>query len=385
MTESYLFQTYQRWPFTLVDGDKWKLVDEQGRQYTDLTSGIGVMNLGYHPAKVQAAMEEQLQHLIHTSNLYESPLGEQVAKKINAKLDLPETYLAFYANSGTEANEAALKLARRYTGRHTIINFENAFHGRTYGSLAVTPKPAYQDGYDVDVSHIETYPYNKAEVFKHLDQSVAAVILEMVQGEGGVQPAQLSWVQELVAKAHESGILVIVDEVQTGIGRTGKLFAFQHFGIVPDIVTSAKALGNGVPIGAMFGRKILGSAFTYGSHGTTFGGNPLAMASANAVLDCMNSHFLDFVAENAQVVQNRLMTLKTLSVVKDVRGFGMMFGITLTEQIPVTELISHLHERHILALSAGHNTLRLLPPLITPLSVLLEAVDIIGEELKRYE
>ncbi len=379
-----LFSTYKRWPFALVDGNGWQLTDDNGKTYTDLTSGIGVCNLGYHYPPVQQAVTDQLQHIWHTSNLYQAPLAETVAAKLVAGLGLPDDYLVFFGNSGTEANEAALKLARRYTGKTKIMNFARGFHGRTYGSLTVTPLPAIQKGFGVDTHDVVTATFNEASALDLLDDTFAALIIEVVQGEGGVQPAEISWLQALVAKAQQLGVLVIVDEVQTGMGRTGHLFAFQAYGIEPDIITSAKGLGSGLPVGAMIGKATLSTAFPYGAHGTTFGGNPVVMASASATLDALTPDLLVQVQEKGQAAMTAMADWTELPAVVAVRGKGLMIGVQLAETVPVADVAAKLHEVGVLTLTAEGNTLRLLPPLIIETDALLNALDVIHEVLAQF-
>lgn len=379
-----LFTTYKRWPFALVDGQGTALIDDQGKKYVDLTSGIGVMNLGYHFGAVQAAALNQIGQIWHTSNLYQAPLQEQVAAQLTTGLHLPDDYLVFFSNSGTEANEAALKLARRYMGKTKIMNFGRGFHGRTYGSLTVTPLPAIQEGFGVDTSDVVTAKFNDATAIDQLDDSFAALIIEVVQGEGGVQPADKDWLNQLTAKAHALGVLVIVDEVQTGAGRTGSLFAFQQYGIQPDIITSAKGLGSGLPVGAMIGKASLSSAFPYGAHGTTFGGNPVVMASASATLAALTPELFAKVQATSAAAFAAMADWSTLPNIVAVRGLGLMIGIELTAAVPVAAVAAKLHEYGILTLTAEGNTLRLLPPLIIDQDVLLTALATIKTVIAGY-
>lgn len=368
---SHLFQTYARADTTLINGQGATVVDATGKSYLDFGAGIGVVNLGYHHPAVQAAVENQLQKIWHTSNLYQSPLQEKVAEQLVGDDDK----LVFFANSGAEANEAALKLARKYTGKHKILNFENAFHGRTYGALALTPVPAYQAGYGVD-DDVVTAPFNDFASLDLLDESFAAVMLEVVQGEGGIHVADVAWVQALVTKAQALGVLVIVDEVQSGMGRTGYLYAYQAFGIEPDIVTVAKALANGLPVGAMIGHAALGTAFQPGAHGTTFGGNPVVMSSALAVLKTLNPIFLEAVKQKSAAALGFLITqTAAMPQVKEVRGTGLMLGLELT--VDVNLVVAKLRDNGILALSAKGNTLRLLPVLTMSQADLLAGLQVI--------
>lgn len=375
---SHLFNTYARADLVLVDGHDAYVTDDAGNDYLDFGAGIGVMNLGYHHPVIQEAVEQQLKGIWHTSNLYESPLQEKVAHLLTQEND----QLVFFANSGAEANEAALKLARRYTGKHKIMNFSQAFHGRTYGALSLTPVTAYQEGYGVD-QDVVTLPFNQALAIEALDGTFAAVILEVVQGEGGIHVAQKEWLHELVAKANELGVLVIIDEVQSGMGRTGSLYAYQQFGITPDIVTVAKALANGLPVGAMIGRADLGRAFQPGTHGTTFGGNPIVMASAIAVLETLTPEFLATVAHKGELIRHEIEELSAnLPQVKMVRGAGLMIGIELN--VDVNAVLVKLREKRILALSAQGNTLRLLPVLTMDQATLHAGIVTILETIGEF-
>ncbi|WP_371829739.1 MULTISPECIES: acetylornithine transaminase [Weissella] len=378
MRMSHLFNTYARADLVLVDGHDAYVTDDAGDDYLDFGAGIGVMNLGYHHPVIQEAVEQQLKGIWHTSNLYESPLQEKVAHLLTQEND----QLVFFANSGAEANEAALKLARRYTGKHKIMNFSQAFHGRTYGALSLTPVTAYQEGYGVD-QDVVTLPFNQALAIEALDGTFAAVILEVVQGEGGIHVAQKEWLHELVAKANELGVLVIIDEVQSGMGRTGSLYAYQQFGITPDIVTVAKALANGLPVGAMIGRADLGRAFQPGAHGTTFGGNPIVMASAIAVLETLTPEFLATVAHKGELIRHEIEELSAnLPQVKMVRGAGLMIGIELN--VDVNAVLVKLREKRILALSAQGNTLRLLPVLTMDQATLHAGIITILETIGEF-
>ncbi|MFT8878967.1 MAG: acetylornithine transaminase [Oenococcus sp.] len=379
---THLFHTYSRFPIELVDGHDFHLTDKQGKEYVDLASGIGVMSFGYHNPAIVDAVDKQLHKMWHVSNLYESSLQEEVAGKLTQLAG--SDYLAFFANSGTEANEAALKLAHKFTGRKKVMTFTDSFHGRTYGSLAVTDYPGIKSGFFVDQTSVVVAPYNDPFALHLLDDSFAAVIVEMIQGEGGVNMIDPDWLKQLTAQAKACGALLIVDEVQTGIGRTGSAFAFQHYGLEPDIITSAKALGAGIPIGAMMGKKVLGSAFTPGSHGTTFGGNLLAMASANAVLSQLTDSFLKDVSQKGSFVFSLLKEkLQDLPQVQDIRGQGLMIGIQLADSLLVTSVISDLQAAGYLTLSSKHNTLRLLPPLIIDEAHLTAAVDAIASVIKK--
>jgi len=373
----HVFPTYARFPFDLVKGEGVYLTDNHDKTYLDFTSGIGVCSFGYSNEIIQENVQAQLGKIWHISNLYESQIQDDVAALL-----CNDDQLAFFCNSGTEANEAAFKLARKYTGKTSVLAFNNGFHGRTYGSMSLTGNPDIQKGFAPLVPDVEFADYNDAKAVDMIDSHLAAVILEIIQGEGGVYVADQSWLTDIQQACHDNGVLLIIDEVQTGIGRTGKKFAFENFGLKPDIITSAKALGNGIPIGAMIGKKDMIKAFGPGSHGTTFGGNKLAMAAAQGVLQQLTPEFLKSVQAKSELVWQKLeKEIKPLSSVTDVTGLGFMIGIHLDEKIDVNEIISKLQAKGLLTLSAKHNTLRLLPPLIMDVDKLNEGLDIIKSVL----
>ena len=373
---SHLFPNYARDEIDLVDGSGSYVFDQNGTKYLDFMSGIAVSNLGHHHPKVMQALSEQSEKIWHSSNLYTSNLQEKVAEKLTMGKD----YLAFFCNSGTEANEAAIKLARKATGRSKILSFEQSFHGRTYGALSATGQPALQAGFFPIVEGFEYLPYNQLEPLKqHLNEEVAAVMLEVIQGEGGIIPAEKEWLQAVAALCKENGSLLIIDEIQTGMGRTGTFFAFEAYQIEPDIITIAKALANGIPVGAMLGKSGLAEAFGPGSHGTTFGGNNLAMKVADAVVSEINQpEFLAAVAEKGSYLKAELTKLvATSEKVLDVRGKGLMIGIELDSAETLQQTIQELKAYKLLAIKAGKNVLRLLPPLTISQDELADGVEII--------
>ncbi|MFT9050911.1 acetylornithine transaminase [Liquorilactobacillus nagelii] len=374
-----LFPNYQRFNFEIVSGQSITLTDNKQKQYLDLTSGIGVCNLGYNHSIVKTAVQKQLNLIWHTSNLYQSSLQEEVA----SLLTNDNGSKVFFCNSGTEANEAAMKLARKATGKSKILAFDHSFHGRTYGALSLTDNPGIKKGFGPLVPEISFAEYNSPAALKQITTDLAAVILEIIQGEGGLKAADGDWLQAVQAKCHEKGVLLIIDEVQTGIGRTGKLFAYQHFNLDPDIVTSAKGLANGLPVGAMIGKEKLAAAFGPGSHGSTFGGNPLAMAAAKAVLETIDQAFLDDVSQKADFCWYYLQKeIAVLPMVTGISGRGLMIGIHLDPKIPVGKVIQQLQQAGVLTLSSRGNTLRLLPPLIITGSELMQGINIIKNVLE---
>lgn len=356
---SFLFQNYNRASIEFVKAEGNYLMDSEGRAYLDFSSGIGVTNLGFHP-QVQAALLRQAEQIWHSPNLYLSSLQEKVAEELVAGYD----YLAFFCNSGAEANEAAIKLARKASGKQGIISFQQSFHGRTFGAMAATGQEKIKIGFGDGLSHFSYAIYNDLASVKALVNSdTAAVMLELVQGESGVLPADEQFVQDLADFCRQNKILLVVDEVQTGMGRTGKLYSFEHYGIVPDIVTLAKGLANGVPVGAMLGKKELASAFNYGSHGSTFGGNRLAMAAALETLRQLKTpDFMEEVQEKSRLLVGELQTaLQGNPRILAIRGLGLMIGIETSSNLSV--LVEKAREKGLIILTAGTNVIRLLPPL----------------------
>lgn len=370
-----LFQNYKRAAVEFVKAEGNYLFDQDGKKYLDFSTGIGVTNLGFHP-EVKAALQKQAEEIWHTPNLYLNSLQEEVAGKLIGDKD----YLAFFANSGAEANEAAIKIARKATGKQEIITFVNSFHGRTFGSMSATGQDKIKDGFGDVVPHFSYATYNDLDSVKSLvTDDTAAIMLELVQGESGVRPADKTFVTALSEFCQNTGILLIVDEVQTGMGRTGKLFSFEHYGIEPDIFTLAKGLGNGVPVGAMLAKEKIGFAFSYGSHGSTFGGNKLVMSAASSVLDIMLADgFLPQAFDNGNYLQAELKKVLTGNAkVTDVRGLGYMIGIETTENL--AELVEKARDKGLIVLTAGTNVIRLLPPLTLTKEEIDQGVAILAE------
>ncbi|MEE8823245.1 acetylornithine aminotransferase [Lentilactobacillus sunkii] len=377
----HIFPTYAQYPMEIVSGHDWHLVDSNQKSYLDFTSGIGVCSFGYSNDWIEQSVLNQLGKVWHTSNLYPSQLQDDVANAL-----CPDGMLAFFCNSGTEANEAAFKLARKATGKGKVLAFNNGFHGRTYGSMSLTGNPDIQAGFKPLVPEVSFADYNDPNALDAITDDLAAVILEVIQGEGGVVSGNGEWLQKVADKCHDQGVLLIIDEVQTGIGRTGKKFAYQNFDLDPDIITCAKALGNGLPIGAMLGKKKLASAFGPGSHGTTFGGNKIALSSAKAVLEQLTPSFLKAVQEKSKTVFAAINEqIAPLTVVDGISGLGLMIGIHLNPSIKVDDVIANLQDEGMLTLSAKHNTLRLLPPLVMSQEDLLSGVNQIAGVLESID
>lgn len=375
---SYLFQTYSRWDITVKEAKGSYLVDENGKEYLDFVQGIAVSNLGHCNQAVTEAVKAQLDKVWHVSNMFHYPVQEQVAKKLTEHSDGD---LVFFCNSGAEANEAAIKLARKKTQKKNIITFTQSFHGRTYATMAATAQEKIKIGFGPMLEGFHYLPYNDAESLQSFEgDDIAAVMLEVIQGEGGVNPAEESFLEAVKTFCEENGALLIIDEIQTGIGRTGKPFAYQHYNLSPDIMTLAKGLGNGFPVGAIVGKKELGDAFSPGSHGTTFGGNMLAMAAADAVTtEIFNEEFLKDVEQKSEYLIEKLKTELDVPTVKSIRGKGFIIGIECTEEIQ--PVLLKLQEQGLLVMPAGPNVIRLLPPLTVTKAEVDTAVTKIKEAI----
>ncbi|MBF2372647.1 acetylornithine transaminase [Listeria seeligeri] len=375
----HVFPTYTRFPIDLVQGKGTIVTDGAGKKYLDFTSGIAVCNLGHCPENVTVAVQKQLADIWHTSNLYESALQDSVAELLVGEDDK----LVFFCNSGTEANEAALKLARKYTKKDKIITFEKSFHGRTFGSMSATGQAKIHKGFGGLVPGFTYVPYNDIEAFRGaIDENTAAVMLEVIQGEGGVIPANAAWLLEIQLHCKKVGALLIIDEVQTGIGRTGTLYSYQHIGLDPDIFTLAKGLGNGLPIGAMVGKSELSSAFGPGSHGSTFGGNKVVLAAAKEVLTTVKqTGFLEEVKAKSEYFRDLLEAkCANLASVTSIRGEGFLIGIEVA--CSADSVVSNLREHGLLILTAGSNVLRILPPLTVSYDEINQAVSLLATALE---
>ncbi|SEG61635.1 acetylornithine transaminase [Paenibacillus sp. UNC499MF] len=384
---SSLFPTYARFPITLVKGEGSRLWDDQGKEYIDLMAGLAVTNLGHAPAVVKEKLVAQLDQLWHVSNLFHIPNQEKLAKLLT---DNSCADAVFFCSTGAEANEAAIKLARRYfqkvlgENRYEIITFQQSFHGRTLATLTATGQEKVQEGFHPLPEGFVYADYNDlASVEKLISERTCAVMLEMVQAEGGVIPADPAFVKALAELCKERGLLLIVDEIQTGMGRTGKLFAYEHYGIEPDIFTLAKGLGSGFPIGAMLGNAKVAPAFSAGSHGSTFGGTPIATAAAIATVEYMLSEQIPQRA--AELGEWTVATLREKladnPLVEEVRGEGLLIGIVCKQ--PAADLIAEIHEAGVLVVSAGPQVVRLLPSLVIPKEDLQKGLDVVCDVLAR--
>ena len=358
--------TYARFPLTLVQGEGAYVRDDAGNQYLDFISGIAVNTLGHAHPKLTAALAEQAGTMLHCSNLFHIPKQQQLADQLTRLSGLSAV---FFCNSGAEANEGAIKLARKYfydsgSPRRTIITATQSFHGRLLATLTATGQDKVKTGFDPLPPGFVHVPLNDIEALKAaVNEQTAAVLLEPLQGEGGVNVADPTYLQAVRALCDERGLLLMLDEVQTGIGRCGTMFAFEQAGIVPDILTLAKGLGGGVAIGAMLASEKVAASFGPGTHGSTFGGNPLACTAALTVLDVIESeHLLDNVKERGDQLRQGLRELSTrFSVIRQVRGQGLLIGAELS--IEAAPLVAAARAQKLLILMAGPNVLRFLPPL----------------------
>lgn len=383
--EKVLLHTYNRFKVVLDKGDGVNLYDIDGKEYLDFAAGIAVFALGYNDKKYNDALKAQIDKLIHTSNLFYNVPAIEAAKKIVKATGLDRV---FFTNSGTEAIEGAIKLARKYAylkdnkTDHEIIAMEHSFHGRSLGALSVTGNEHYQEPFKPLIGGIKFAKFNDIESVKALiNEKTCAIIFEPVQGEGGIYPATEEFMKEVRRLCDEKDIVMICDEIQCGMGRTGKMFAYEHYGVKPDIVTSAKALGCGVPVGAFIAKEEVAKAMVPGDHGTTYGGNPLATAAINVVFDLFEEYkILDNVNGVSKYLEEKLDELvsKHENVIAR-RGKGLMQGLVLTT--PVGEVVKKCISNGLFVISAGSNVLRMVPPLIIKKEDVDKMIDILDKSL----
>ncbi|GAB6065004.1 aspartate aminotransferase family protein [Aquifex pyrophilus] len=373
---SYLMNNYARLPVSFAKGEGVYLYDENGKRYLDFISGIGVNSLGHSHPKVVKTIKEQSEKLLHVSNLYENPWQEEVARKLVREFHAEGK--VFFSNSGTESVEAAIKLARKYwrdrgKNKWKFVSFLNSFHGRTYGSLSATGQEKFHRGFEPLVPGFSYAKLNDINsVYKLIDEETAGVIIEVIQGEGGVNEAEENFLKELQNLVEDKKLLLIIDEVQTGVGRTGKFYAYRHFELRPHIITLAKGLGGGVPIGATVAVNEVAESFTPGSHGSTFGGNPLACSVASVVIDEVKK-LLPHVNETGNYFKERLKAFGK------VKGRGLMLGLELERDC--REIVKEALNRGLLINCTAGRVLRFLPPLIVKREHIDEALEILGSIL----
>lgn len=371
VTEEHVLHTYNRFPVAFVRGEGMYLYDAEGKKYLDFAAGIAVHALGHAHPVFTAAIQEQVGKLIHTSNLY---YHDQLAEASEKLAKAAEMDKVFFTNSGTEAIEGAIKAARKYAwlkdkkNDHEIIAMRNSFHGRSMGALSVTGNDHYQEPFRPLIGGIRFADFNDLESVKaQVNDRTCAIILETVQGEGGIYPADPAFLQGIRQICDENDILLILDEIQCGMGRIGYMFACQKYGVKPDIMTVAKAIGCGIPVGAfLLNKKTAENSLVPGDHGTTYGGNPLACCAVSTVLDIFEKEkIVDHVVETTPYFEKKLDELAgEVSWISERRGAGFMQGLVVTGR-PVGEVINAALEKGLLVISAGSDVLRLVPPLIT--------------------
>jgi len=386
LAEQYHVDLYGRYPITLTEGKGVYVTDSEGNEYLDALAGIAVNSLGHSHPKVVEAVREQAGKLMHISNFYYSEPQSNLAQKLVQVSGLDKT---FFCNSGAEAVEGAVKLARKYGKikgkKGKIISMENCFHGRTLGTIAMGKKK-YREPFEPVPGGFGNVPVNdKQALTDKVDDDTIGIILEPIQGEGGVCPIDEEYLNHVRALCDKHDILMILDEIQCGVGRTGKMFAYQHYDFKPDIITSAKALGNGFPIGAVIVTDKVADAIEHGEHGTTYGGNPLACASAYATLTAMEEeHIPEQAAEKGTYFMDKLKeATKDIEAVTDVRGKGLMIGAELAFE--GGEVVKEMMKRGVLSNCASGNVMRFVPPLIITKDQIDTLINVFIESLKEVE
>lgn len=381
--KNVVMNTYSRNPVVMEKGEGVYVYDEAGKKYLDFVAGIAVNSLGHGHPKLSETIADQAKSMIHVSNLYWTKQQVELAGLLvrNSCFDK-----AFFCNSGAEAIEGSLKLVRKYadknnSGKTDIISMEHSFHGRTYGAVTATGQAKYQKGLSPMLPGITHAAFNNLEaVLNSITDKTGAILVEPVQGEGGIRPADKAFLQGLRDVCDEKDIILIFDEVQCGVGRIGKLFAYEYFDVEPDVLVTAKGLAGGVPIGALLAKDKFASAFNPGDHASTFGGNPLATSAGLVVVNELLGGLLQQVQKTGAYLNKRLNELKQkTSVITDVRGIGLMQGIELSE--PVSEIISKCMENGLLLVNAGTHIIRFVPPLIVTEKDIDIAIDILEKSI----
>lgn len=383
IADNTLLHTYNRYKIVLQKGDGVYLYDTDGKKYLDFAAGIAVFSLGYNNERYNMALNDQISNLVHTSNLFYNEPAMNAGRKLVEATGLKRV---FFTNSGTEAIEGAIKLARKYAynknkGENAeIIAMEHSFHGRSVGALSVTGNTHYQEAFKPLMGGVKFAKFNDIESIKsNITDKTCAIIMETLQGEGGIYTADYDFMKEVRALCDEKDIILILDEIQCGMGRTGYMFAYEKYGIKPDIVTVAKALGNGIPVGAFVAGEKVYDAMVPGDHGTTYGGNPLATRAADTVLDIFKEDkIVEHVKELTPYFEEKLDELvNKYAVIKERRGMGFMQGLVL--DILVGEVILKAQENGLIVISASGNVLRLVPPLV----ITKEDIDLMVEKLSK--
>lgn len=381
----YIMNTYASFPIALKKGEGSYVWDFEGKKYLDFVSGIAVNCLGYNDKEFIENITDQLKKLQHCSNLYLNKPSIDLAKTLVENSDFDKV---FFCNSGAESVEAALKLARKYGNKnkgdeaYEIITMKNSFHGRTLGTVTATGQEKYQEGFGPLLPGVKYVPYNDFEALEEtVNEKTCAVVLEAIQGEGGVNPANKEYLEKVRELCTKKDIVMIFDEVQTGIGRTGNLFGYQIHGVKPDVISLAKGLGGGIAIGAMMATDKVAEAFEPGNHASTFGGNPIATTAGNTVLDrLLKGGLLENVKDQGKYLTEKLEELKAKhSVIEDIRGIGLIQGIELS--IEGIGVVNKCMEKGLLLVGAGSNVVRFVPPLIISKKEIDEAMDILDSAL----
>ena len=390
MSITPLMPVYPRSPVRPVRGEGVYLYGEKGEKYLDFASGIAVNLLGHGHPVLTKAIQDQAATLIHVSNLYGSPQGEKLAQKL---VDLTFADTVFFTNSGVEAVECAIKTARRYHHHHgnpqknTLITFRNAFHGRTMATISATDQPKMIEGFAPLLEGFKVVEFDNLEAAEAaIDKHTAGFLLEPVQGEGGIRPASKEFLQGLRRLADEHDLLLVLDEVQTGVARTGTLYAYEQYGIEPDIMATAKGIGGGFPMGACLATEKAAAGMVIGTHGSTYGGNPLAMAAGQAVLDTVgNDEFLAHVRTMGDRLRGALeqMIPNHDHLFEGVRGLGLMLGLKM--KTDSRAFVTYLRDHGLLTVAAGDNVMRILPPLVIEEAHIAEFVEKLSEAARRYE
>lgn len=388
--EEALIHTYNRFPIVLDHGDGVRLYDVEGKEYLDFAAGIAVCALGYNVPEYNDALKEQIDKVIHVSNLYYTA---PMAKAANTLAGVSGLKRVFFTNSGTEAIEGAIKLARKYafardngSTDHEIIAMNHSFHGRSIGALSVTGNPHYQEAFKPLIDKVVFADFNDLEDVKSkINDKTCAILFETIQGEGGIHPASETFVKELRKICDEKDILLILDEIQCGMGRSGKMFAYEYYGIKPDILTVAKALGCGVPIGAFVAGEKVEKAMVAGDHGSTYGGNPFATAAANAVFELFEKkHILKNVNEVGDYLGLQLEALAAKhKIVSDTRGMGLIRGMEFT--VPAGQIAGKCIENGVLLITAGEKTIRFVPPLVISKADVDEMIAVLDAAIEAVE
>ncbi len=378
----YYFQMHNRYPVTFINGKGCKLYDDNGNEYLDALAGIAVNSLGHcHPSLVKA-IQEQAATLMHISNFYYNLPQSQLAEKLNKVSTIDRV---FFCNSGVEANEGAIKLARKYAHEHgktgNIYSFTGCFHGRSLATVAMGKK-MYQEGFEPMPGGFEMLPFNDLSALDKISENDIAVFIEFIQGEGGVNPANHDFVEKLGNICQRNNVLLIADEIQTGIGRTGSWFGFQHYQVKPDIITLAKGLAGGFPIGAVMAKENISKSFKPGNHSTTFGGNPLACAAAFATLNTIeNEQLIDNAINMGDYFITQLKeSFGNNPAVKEIRGVGLLIGLELN--FSCGELVKNLLKNKLLVSCTAGNVVRFAPPLIISKTEIDRIIEIVGKTLE---